>query len=1283
MDVAAEHQRDADATEAGDLQADLRVAAAEFDVGKLPLELGDKTIGGAAYLSGHIVGPLRDPDFAGWVELFEPEYDGHRGDALIAKTIRTGDQVRLDHLMVSAGQAVAAATGVRIADFRLYEAGDNSDEFMPDGTIRSGLMQAFASAEDLAQVANRTMDTGGWFRMNGAVGGSLRRPTLTSLLSAESVRLGEFFIDEARLPLSLAGDVMLVSDGYARAHGGELSLVGRVDDLYGARNYNLVGTMSRIALEDLPTVHRLGLDASGMVSAPHMTIWGSKDAKPTGSATLRLSGLRLESQEVRPVTGWVQFGQGLVHVDVTKIQKVDRGSDRRVASARQGYVSVSATYDTGRRFLDADVRLAGPGGVGVTEEPPPQALAALPDIGSMLRFAAPIVAIVEAAAAEGQDAGLDAQAASPPGPLSLATSLGRGGERHAGAKVAMSEDSAQLSRSAAMQTSSVASRESLVVSAGPHPADAGHAAPAPRVAADQPSEPVSRQLARLGLRSSGQVAGQFRLLGPLEALSCRTQLSIWNAELDGKALPRQIRASFGADLKDSLLYDVRAEATEGRQYLAVNGEIALPRSGEPADGEEALHRTVDLTVEGADIELPVWRDWLPRPLPVGGAATFLFVARGPSASPTIKGSLDILNPSYAGAQFDVLKLPLIQIAEGAIEVRKAKLIRSEEVRQEGEDSGATQRVAREIAMEGSVPWTWGEPWIPADGKVDLRAELADINLGFFPPILDEIARERSPTGQRRRSTLWSRLEAQGAVSASLSLSGLWGAPELGGQFKLVNGSLRAPDWSRPIEDLQLDVRFVRDADHNRGVVEEARGRWGAAQFTVENAWAYLDHLAQKDLAKNEYHADLTVASEKPMDVRGLRVGKISGGVSFHTQPREEPAEPDEPVARSHELAFNDLTVELGDGNVQLCGWGRLTDFSLDKLDRNEYDVRFTSNSAYLRYAKRLRGVLNGSVRLHRLDSPPDGSGAPEDTLRVDGGLTLDRAELALAAPKGGQEREYRGLSRRYPSPVFDVRLNTGQDVCLRGMGVTVPIALSPVAHISGTLQEPRVAGEVSAKQGAARVPTGAVQIDAANIEYNFGPVPGALRQDRAPLALTGTIHATASRLVSEADVPGWGSGSVQIFIVVDGELPDSIRVNTWSEPPLEEQQILALLGTQPLGGLTVSGRSFEDVLSEQALSVLAAGFKATIFEPIESELMRALGLSEFDITFGFNQSLEVRLGKYFLKDLLVSYRRSVGGGEDDRYTMSLSYRLKSRLHVAYTTNEQNENRVKLTYDVGF
>ena len=1205
-----------------DLRTDLNIAASELDLSKAPTPVAGEALSGMAHLSGRLRGPLLDPDLDLWVQVFDVAVGDSRADALTAGVKRSGGAASVDYVMASAGQAVASLSGVRLEGFRLWPSGRGEGRPAPDGKIRGGLVQAFGPAGDLAAASGANRDAEGWFHVNGAVDGTLRRPTLNCLLNADHVRVGEFLIDEARLPLSLKEDTLLVSEGYVRAHGSQLSVIGRVKDLYGRRDYELVGTVGSLAIEDLPPVHRLGLDVAGIASVPQVTLWGSSRTSPLGGATFRLENLRVGRQELQPITGWVNFGEGLVRVSAARIRKTLKYLKRAPQRAQQVNVSVSATYAVRDKFLDAGVQVVGPTQIDMTQEVPAETIASLPDVGSLLQLVAPVVAIAESAGAKGN------------------------------------------SPFCAPGSSPLRSSASSVVMA-------------PRAQGTGESPPASHLLAQLGLRSSGQVAGQFRVLGPTDDLNTQARLAVWNAEIDGKALPRQVRASFSANLRTKEVYGIDAEAVDGRQWCMVTGSMALPSAGDDdQENPRSLH-PIDLTVEGADIELPMWRQWMPRSASVGGSASFLFQATGSSEAPDIVGSVDILKPSYAGAQFDLLRLPRIEIRQNAIKVANARLTRTEQVRQAGTDG--SQSVERAVAMQGSLPWTWQEPWIPADGAVDLQAQLEGIELGFFPTLMDEIGRERSSPDRRRGASVWSTLEAKGAVSGSLAVGGTWSLPELRGRLQLADGSIRAPGWQRPIEDIQVDVGVTRQNGRNRGQVDVAKLRWGGVTVSVDEAWAYLDHLGLGDMADNEYHLDASVSSTRRTAVSRLIVDSISGGASFHT--REKQAGPGSGWGRLHVLALQDIKAQLGDGSVSLGGTGSVKEFSLAGLSQGRYDMELKCDRADVRYGKLLRGLVNGAIRVHGPQTETASSPGAGPFARIEGALTVEHAEVGLAAPKSGGEATLRGLSRRYPSPVFDVRVNTGDGVRLKGMGMTVPISRSQVASLTGTLHDPVLSGVVSAREGAVRVPGGAMQITGASVAYRFGPVPTMADQDRAPLELTGEVHAAAQQLISEAQVPGWGSGPVEVVINIDGELPDRIEVETSSVPPLSDEQVFALLGSQPLGGLQVSGGSFQDVLSEQALSLLAAGFKATVFEPIESELMRLLGLSELNIRFGFNQNVEIQLGKYLIKDLLVSYQTSVGAGDEDQYSLSLSYRLKNRVRVAYTTNERGDNRLKLSYDV--
>ncbi len=515
------------------------------------------------------------------------------------------------------------------------------------------------------------------------------------------------------------------------------------------------------------------------------------------------------------------------------------------------------------------------------------------------------------------------------------------------------------------------------------------------------------------------------------------------------------------------------------------------------------------------------------------------------------------------------------------------------------------------------------------------------------------------------------------MSGAVEVSGVWGQPELNGSMDLVDGYVKGPNWGHPLDDVQVGVSFVREAGRNRGVIRMAEARWGEVRASTTDAWAYLDHLG--DLGKNEYHADLTVHSDRPMDVSGMAIGQVSGAIGFHTRRKDAVAglEP----AGTHQLTFEDVTVALGDGRATLSGYGNLSDLSLKSFHRNEYDIVLEAQAARLSYGKQVQGLLDGSVRLHK----PEAEAGLEPRVRLDGRLVLNDAQLALAIPTGGGDSAIYGAPPGVPSPDLDVALDVGSDVEIRGLGVVVPIATTRVAHLTGTLQRPVLSGDISTGGGDVDLPAEVMKVTKADIDYKFGPRLGPMRSERVPLGLTGNVDIRAEKSISNTQVPGEDDETVQIMIAVEGRLPDDIKVRTWSDPPLSEEQLLVMLGSQTLSALSGGGGTgnLTDALSEKALQALAAGFRAAIFKPIESELARALGLSEFTISFGFNQAMGVKLGKYLIKDLLVSYQRSIGGGAGEQYVLSISYKLRDQFRVAYTTDELGHSRVKVTYDVDF
>jgi autotransporter translocation and assembly factor TamB len=81
-----------------------------------------------------------------------------------------------------------------------------------------------------------------------------------------------------------------------------------------------------------------------------------------------------------------------------------------------------------------------------------------------------------------------------------------------------------------------------------------------------------------------------------------------------------------------------------------------------------------------------------------------------------------------------------------------------------------------------------------------------------------------------------------------------------------------------------------------------------------------------------------------------------------------------------------------------------------------------------------------------------------------------------------------------------------------------------------------------------------------------------------------------------------------------------------------------------------------------------------VFEPLEAQLRSLLGLSEFAVSFGVNQPAELRVGKYLVKNLLVSYQRSLGTGSLEDWWLSVSYEVSPGNVVSYYARSDGETR---------
>jgi len=338
-----------------------------------------------------------------------------------------------------------------------------------------------------------------------------------------------------------------------------------------------------------------------------------------------------------------------------------------------------------------------------------------------------------------------------------------------------------------------------------------------------------------------------------------------------------------------------------------------------------------------------------------------------------------------------------------------------------------------------------------------------------------------------------------------------------------------------------------------------------------------------------------------------------------------------------------------------------------------YDLTLSVDGARPRYSNVFLGTLDGRVR-----ATTPGPGEP---VRIAGAVTVSRATVGLPPAPQQVVRELTGMPEWFPSPSFDLALAIGEDVEFKTAGISAPLQPSATAvTMVGTPQRPIISGMVQVQEGRASVPAGALDVATAGVQFTVQPAPGT-GQQRPPVALTvdGRVWGTATKRITDAMVGGRNIGTLDVLLEVSGSLPDQVVVHASSIPPLAEEQIYALLGAQQLlGGFGGgAGESLSDVMSRQFMDALGAAFRHYIFQPFAEDLKRMLGLSMLEVSFAYEHPVQIKLGKYFIENLLVTYETRLGA--ENEWEAGVSYRVSNSYEVSFETNHLNNHRLLVEY----
>jgi len=245
-------------------------------------------------------------------------------------------------------------------------------------------------------------------------------------------------------------------------------------------------------------------------------------------------------------------------------------------------------------------------------------------------------------------------------------------------------------------------------------------------------------------------------------------------------------------------------------------------------------------------------------------------------------------------------------------------------------------------------------------------------------------------------------------------------------------------------------------------------------------------------------------------------------------------------------------------------------------------------------------------------------------------------------------------------PAFDPRLDIAVvlEPALRLRTATISMEVSGTGHLGGRLDSPIGSAIVESRRGRVDLPGASFRITYASVEATLAPplvpVPGmpAIAQARAVV-----------RLEAESRVRGY-----QVYLSMSGPLTDpnvEPKVDLRSVPELDEERLWAMVTGLPVGPSATP-------LGERTRALLTSGLGMVALYPLQRATASALGLEEFGVEYSDYEPVRLRLGRYVVPNLYVTYLRSVSGAIPT-WDFTLAYQVLPTLSLGIRINERNES----------
>ncbi len=276
--------------------------------------------------------------------------------------------------------------------------------------------------------------------------------------------------------------------------------------------------------------------------------------------------------------------------------------------------------------------------------------------------------------------------------------------------------------------------------------------------ADGYRPPVLATLARIPRPVRGFLTSSVSVSGPPSALNGEVNFVLSDASLAGEHLP-----------------SLEGEVGFAPHQLALKSVVAKEQDAyAEARGEIHLTGDTNLDIDVHNLRAEVLSPWVEGVSGLGGSADIYLQIMGPTRQPTIRGDLEVAEPTFANTHLERVKIDRFVFSGDRLDIENLRLVKGPHL----------------ASISASLPYSWRKARLEEEGPLWVELSLKRQDLAFA-------------------SALWPHLgEFAGPLNAKFRIGGSVSSPRLEEGFAYASGQ-----WSK--EDRQAQITLEsRVIDHS-------------------------------------------------------------------------------------------------------------------------------------------------------------------------------------------------------------------------------------------------------------------------------------------------------------------------------------------------------------------------------------------------------------------------------------------------------------------------------------